>query len=132
LTEDEILKRKLIKMGDIIRCKASREKQTEVLQELKTLLEGKYLKFAYNHVISRVIEWMIKLSKPDFTAALVLEMKSALKTMAKMKYSTHVVSCLIEKSDRPTFEIIHSELASEVIKMLLIPVCFLLLAVKSN
>lgn len=102
--------------------KCSKDEQQQTLQELRNLLGGKYKKYVFNHVISRVIEWMIKLSEPTFTTKLVNEFKDQLVVMTKKKYATHVVRCLIEKADRPTFQILHSELSKEVIKMLTLDV----------
>lgn len=105
--------------GDIIRAgKCSKDEVQQQLQELRNLLGGKYKKYVFNHVISRVIEWMIKLSDAAFTTKLVNDCKDQLAVMAKKKYATHVVRCLIEKADKPTFQILHAELSKEVIKML--------------
>ncbi|CAB3375730.1 Hypothetical predicted protein [Cloeon dipterum] len=121
LSENDLLKKKILKLGEIIRrTKCPKFTQIEKLEELKAILKGNYAKYVYNHAVSRVIEWMIKLAAEDLTTAITQELKGTLKNMARQKYSKHVVVCLITKADKQTFEAILKELSEDIIKLMLL------------
>ncbi|XP_059470760.1 pumilio homolog 3 [Neocloeon triangulifer] len=120
-TEEEIFRKKIVKLGEVIRRSNCQKPILEkTLDNLKDLLKGKYDKHVYNHAVSRVVEWMIKLSGPELTKSITLELRKDLNNMARQKYSRHVVLCLIGKADKETFDILHKELSQEIVKLLLL------------
>uniref|UniRef100_A0A8D8RHL6 Pumilio homolog 3 n=1 Tax=Cacopsylla melanoneura TaxID=428564 RepID=A0A8D8RHL6_9HEMI len=94
------------------------EKKQKLLTKLHGLLKGKMDKIVFSHDMSRIIQWLLKLSSPQMRKEIVSELLPHTIAMIQSKYSNALVKHMLKNGDEATKNEVIKVLQTKVVTLL--------------
>ncbi|KAL1452172.1 hypothetical protein WDU94_006474 [Cyamophila willieti] len=94
------------------------EKKQKLLTKLHGLLKGKMDKIVFSHDMSRIIQWLLKLSSPQMRNEIIVELLPHTIAMIQSKYSNVLVKHMLKSGDDATKNEVIKALQSKVVTLL--------------
>uniref|UniRef100_A0A0A9XGJ3 PUM-HD domain-containing protein n=1 Tax=Lygus hesperus TaxID=30085 RepID=A0A0A9XGJ3_LYGHE len=98
------------------KCKGA--ERDELVMECTELMKGLLSEKAKSHDVARLIQWLLKLGSKDVKNIVVDEIINDVVTLAKCKYSSHIVKNIIVTCDSSVRRKIIGRLMGNVLKLL--------------
>lgn len=94
-------------------------KRSEIVEELKVLMEGKVASLMFKHDLARVVQLLLRLGKTEDSSFIVKELLPHVCELSKSKYGKFTVNCMLKNSSREQRKLIFKSLSGQFKKLTL-------------